>query len=284
MNADAGPLRVAYAGHDFFSSCLQEIVENPSLEFVLCLTSGPGEPPAENVQTLARACNTSVYTGRFDGEMIAAVNEARVDLLVCAAYMHRIPIEKLSIGRAVNIHPTLLPYGRGPNPLPYLVGDHKQFSGISIHEMTPEFDKGPLLIREHVQVDEDDGLDELFLKLFAAAPRVLGRLIEDLDKYFERKVEQTAGSYWPEPSEQQRTLDLTTAHVAEISTLHSIFGMLGIILKLDDGTRLDVSRLAAARCEHSYRPGSIVAKLKYGWIVATVDGLVRLDAPRTLIE
>ena len=67
--------------------------------------------------------------------MVETLNELNLDGLICAAYMYRLPVSELNSRWAVNIHPTLLPEGRGGNPLPYLVDGHGDACGISIHEM-----------------------------------------------------------------------------------------------------------------------------------------------------
>jgi methionyl-tRNA formyltransferase len=269
-------LRVAYAGHDFFSSCLLELVQNPSTAVVLCMTEGPGGVPAENVTRMAQTCGADIVTGRPDDKMIDLFNDAQVDLLVCAAYMYKIPVSSLSLKWAVNIHPTLLPEGRGPNPLPYLVDRRPDLAGISIHQMTMELDRGPILLQEEVVLDQGDGHDELYLKLFARAPIVLRKLLVDIDKLYSAKWSGGEGSYWREAPDAERILVAGEATVAEVKSLHARFGMFGILLELSDGSRLAARKVTASRCAHLYPPGTALFDLRVGLVVAVTDGLVAL--------
>ncbi|MFY1577399.1 formyltransferase family protein [Verrucosispora sp. WMMD703] len=276
-------MRVAYAGHDFFSSCLELLAQRADLDLVVIFSDGPGGQPTDNVRAIAAAQNTPVRSGRWSTEQIDAFNTLNVDLLVCAAYMYRIPVERLDVSYAVNVHPTLLPYGRGPNPLAYLTFEHPDLNGITIHEMTPDLDQGPILLQEPFDRDNDDGFDETFLKLWAYAPRALQRLIDDIDHYFQHKRDQGAGSYWPEPPEAERTLHAATATVADAQRLQARFGHLGFVLYPADAPPLQVRSLTASRCQHQYPPGRLAAKLHHGWIVAVSDGLVHIHPaqPRT---
>lgn len=268
-------MRVIYAGHDFLSSCLELLAQRADLDLVAILTDGPAGQPTDNVRAIAAAQRAPVWAGRWSPERVEAFNALDVDLLVCAAYMYRIPVEKLHVTYAVNVHPTLLPYGRGPNPLAYLTFEHPDVNGITLHEMTPELDRGPILLQEPFDRDENDGFDEIFLKLWAYAPRALQHLLVDIDYYFRRKRRQGAGSYWPEPEEQERTLHATTATVTDALRLHARFGQLGFLLRPADEQPIEVRALSVAKCRHQYAPGQVAAKLSRGWIVALSDGLLQ---------
>lgn len=275
--------RVAYAGHDFFSSCLAALIQRPDVQVVLGLTSEPHDA-IDNVLSLANKHAIPMLFGLPSRKnMINAFNEAKVDLLVAAGYNWRIPVDELGLERAVNIHPSLLPDGRGPNPLPYILDEYPEYRAISIHEMTPDFDQGPILIQEPLKLDDGDGFNELALKLFAATPRLLNRFIDNLDGYFASKHEQDSGSYWPEHTATERTFLAATSRVADVLRLHSKFGVLGVSAELSDGTRVKASHLTATRCAHNFTPGTVVATLRVGPILAVQDGLVRLESPTSLV-
>jgi len=223
-------------------------------EVVACLTEPPGGVQAQVVRNLAEEVQAQIFTGRPNDSMSKALNDLNLDLLVCAAYMYRLPISDLNVNWAVNIHPTMLPQGRGENPLPYLVECHRELCGISIHEMTMELDKGPILLQERVQLSEHDTLDVCYLKLFAKAPQVLRTFISDIQKYFSTKRVGGEGSYWPEKADEARTVDASTARVD------------------------DFLRVSGAECSHLYKPGEVVAQARLGNVIAVMDGLVSLGS------
>jgi methionyl-tRNA formyltransferase len=272
-----GKIRVAYAGHDFFFSCLHELMKHEDVDLVWCLTEGPGGHPASNVRELAVKAGARVHTGRPTPEMLASFNNSGIDLLVCAAYMHKIPVSRMVLKWAVNVHPALLPQGKGPNPLPYLVSQYRTVSGVSIHQMTEELDSGPLLLQAPISLSDDDGLDELYLKILATAAKLLREFLADIEGHYARKVESGEGSYWPEKTDQDRTVLTAKATTSEVRTMHRNFGMFGFLLQLADGTLREARYVKVSTCEHEYPPGSIVAELSSGTIVAIRDGLLRFS-------
>lgn len=66
-------------------------------------------------------------------------------LMVVACFPWRVPASiRAMVRRAINVHPSLLPALRGPDPLFYVArGDAP--SGVTIHEMTDVFDAGDIL-------------------------------------------------------------------------------------------------------------------------------------------
>ncbi|MFD6163274.1 methionyl-tRNA formyltransferase [Nocardia sp. NPDC060256] len=265
-------MRVVYAGHDFFSSCLDMLVQDPRVDVVLCLTSEP-TGPVGNVTRIAHRHGIPVVFGRPTDRIIHQVNDIGADLLVVAAYLYRVPIERMSVPYAVNVHPSLLPAGRGPNPLPYLINDAPDTRGVTVHELTAEFDSGPILLQERISLEPDEGLDELYLKQFAAAPRLVSAFLADMDRARREQRAQGAGSYWPEHSDADRTVLAAKATAADVRQAHRMFGLIGIIVELTDGRTVHTTHVSAVACAHEYVPGTAVATLRTGIVVALADGL-----------
>lgn len=60
----------------------------------------------------------------------------------------------------VNFHPSILPFYRGPVPSFWCIKNGEKYSGFTLHEVTEEIDKGPILFQEAVQIGNvtDPGL------------------------------------------------------------------------------------------------------------------------------
>jgi methionyl-tRNA formyltransferase len=86
------------------------------------------------------------------------VRSCRPDVLLCMAFPARIPSAILDTPRlgAANIHPSLLPRYRGPNPLGWVLRNGERTMGVSIHTMTPALDAGPLIAQGTAPIDDDD--------------------------------------------------------------------------------------------------------------------------------
>lgn len=68
------------------------------------------------------------------------------DLVVAATFPFRLPESVTRVPRlgAVNLHPTPLPAGRGPNPQRLVYDGHPEL-GATLHRIEPEFDAGRIL-------------------------------------------------------------------------------------------------------------------------------------------
>lgn len=85
------------------------------------------------------------------------------DLMVVVAYGLLLPKSVLSIPRygAINVHPSLLPRWRGATPIQsaILAGDAQ--TGVSIIQLTPRMDAGPVLYQTHYALNAQETSGEL---------------------------------------------------------------------------------------------------------------------------
>lgn len=80
------------------------------------------------------------------------------DCFCVAAYAKLIPKSILDIPRkgCLNVHPSLLPHGRGPSPaLSAILADERQ-SGVSIMLMDEHMDSGPVLAQARIEIPEEE--------------------------------------------------------------------------------------------------------------------------------
>lgn len=87
-----------------------------------------------------------------DGQALAALDELRPDLICAACFPRRLPAEWLSRPRqgCLNIHPSLLPAYRGPEPLFWQFRLGEPRTGVSLHFMDEQFDTGDLVAQAAV--------------------------------------------------------------------------------------------------------------------------------------
>src|SRR5262245_589070 len=131
-------------------------------------TSDPfvlGLPPGTDV----------LVTGRLRSVAAPVIAALEPDLVISAAYPRLIPAEILDIPRygALNLHPSVLPGGRGPNPF-RLVYDGATTIGATLHRTARSFDTGPIL--SQVSGPVPDPLTPQ--TLYAAQARLLGQALE----------------------------------------------------------------------------------------------------------
>jgi methionyl-tRNA formyltransferase len=90
-----------------------------------------------------------LVTTRMKRVATPVIRALEPDLIVSVTFPHRIPPELVAIPRfgAVNLHPTLLPRGRGPNAMRQIYEGEPALA-MTAHRITPEFDAGPILSQQ----------------------------------------------------------------------------------------------------------------------------------------
>jgi len=90
--------------------------------------------------------------------------------LVTSAFPILIPNKILSKAKclALNVHPSLLPRWRGPDPIRNAIISGDKYIGVSIHKMTDFFDKGEIIAQKKLKNDGHTNLSE-YIKLLAEA-------------------------------------------------------------------------------------------------------------------
>lgn len=111
----------------------------------------------------------------FDGALVAALNEYRPDLVVLAGFMRILtPVfVNAFAGRLINIHPSLLPSFPGLDTHQRALADGVKLHGCTVHFVTPELDRGPIIAQAAVQVEDDDTPDTLAAKVLLQEHQIL---------------------------------------------------------------------------------------------------------------
>lgn len=82
------------------------------------------------------------------------------DVVCVACFPWRLPDALLALPRlgAINLHPSLLPAHRGPDPLFWIFRHGDTSAGVTVHQMNARFDAGPILAQRSWPVP--DGIHE----------------------------------------------------------------------------------------------------------------------------
>ncbi|MBI2324437.1 MAG: methionyl-tRNA formyltransferase [Chloroflexi bacterium] len=110
-----------------------------------------------------------------------AVLHLHPDALVWAAYGGLVPKRILDAvhGRAVNVHPSLLPRWRGAEPVAHAILAGDRTTGVTLMEGTTELDAGAIVVQMLVDVPEDATTGELEVDLAEHGARLLERYLPD---------------------------------------------------------------------------------------------------------
>lgn len=104
-----------------------------------------------------------------------------LDFIVMSGWMYKIPmffIEQSNFS-IFNIHASLLPKYRGPEPLIQQILNNETEGGITIHKVNQYWDKGEICVQEKFIISKDDNNQTLFFKAARTGKKVLNIFLEN---------------------------------------------------------------------------------------------------------
>ena len=152
---------------------------------VVLVASNRADSPA-----LLRAATASIDIAAFnpndDGsELLALLQKFRIDLVVLAGYLKLSPPKVTSeyAGRILNIHPALLPafggegmYGARVHEA--VIASGAAETGVTVHLVDDDYDRGPILAQWRVRVDNSDTAESLAARVLNVEHVVYPRVVE----------------------------------------------------------------------------------------------------------
>jgi len=126
-----------------------------------------------------------------ESDRLAAIG---FDVMVVACFPRRIPATLVAAAPAgaVNVHPSLLPHGRGPDPVFWTVRRGERTTGVTLHLIEATFDTGPILARWEIPTQAGTHVHVLERHLFGLGAALLPDTLADL----------LAGRATPEPQDE----------------------------------------------------------------------------------
>jgi phosphoribosylglycinamide formyltransferase-1 len=115
----------------------------------------------------------------FDRALMAVIDRYEPDLVVLAGFMRVLGPEFVAhyLGRAINIHPSLLPAFRGLDTHRRALEAGMREHGASVHFVTDALDGGPLIAQARVAVLPGDTPDLLAARVLEQEHRILPQTI-----------------------------------------------------------------------------------------------------------
>ena len=124
-----------------------------------------------------------------DGGVLKTLLSLNPRLIILAGFLLKMPEEIISNfeNRIINIHPALLPsYGGkgmyGINIHRSVVENSELFSGLTIHYVNKDYDKGAIIFQEKVELSKNETAENLSKKILKLEHLHYPRIIEKLLK------------------------------------------------------------------------------------------------------
>lgn len=265
-------MKIAYIGIDLFLPALQYLVGNGCelVELFTCETDDLTEFHA-GVVALAERCNAPYTTKRIQVSDFDRLLQKGCEAVICAGYYYKIPVYPAL--PTVNLHPSLLPYGRGGWPMPWDILTHRPVSGVTIHKIASGFDTGDILLQRCFTLDERENLESFMQKVYALLPEMLACLLADFEGLYRAARPQSEGVYLPMPEKEQYSFSPETPLEQVDLILRAFYGYDCYYRTQHEEYRLI---RAYATAEKPQTPGVRVFPVGGGYAVCDVENILKM--------
>ncbi len=156
-------------------------IPNAEIAIVICNREGaPGLERAKSRGIAARAIpSKGLEREIYDHQVVAVLNEHRVDLVCLAGYMRLLSPYFVAAfpNRILNIHPSLLPSFPGLESQRQALEHGVKFAGCTVHFVDENLDAGPIVLQSVVPVRDDDTEDTLSARILQEEHRIYSEAV-----------------------------------------------------------------------------------------------------------
>ena len=180
---------------------------------------------ASPVKEYAIEKNLQVYQPikvRNNPEFLEEVKKLNPDLICVVAYGKILPQELLDIPKygCVNVHGSLLPEYRGAAPIQWAVLNGDKKTGVTTMFMNAGMDTGDMILKEEVEIGEDETTGELWDRLKTIGANLLIKTVKEIENRTATRTKQPEeGTMAPMLSKEMAKIDWENKTAQEIKNL-----------------------------------------------------------------
>ena len=270
-------MKIAYCGYDFFYSCLEKILcTDHQVQRIFTFDCDNKYNFNQYIYQISQTHAIPISQQPISAQTLTQLDDEGCDLIITAGYRHKVPNLSSYKLKGINIHPTLLPVGRGVWPLPWLIFKEQKYGGVTIHKLIPKMDGGDILLQRAFAIDNTENLESLSCKTQILAAEMIVTCLNELDHYWSnaQAQEEMHASWWPMPAPKDRELDWHKS-VDELDRISRAFGKFATHAQFDDKLWI-VYNIKVWREAHTHTVGRVVHKTNTETVVAASDGYVCL--------
>lgn len=180
---------------------------------------------ASPVKEYAIEKNLQVYQPikvRNNPEFLEEVKKLNPDLICVVAYGKILPQELLDIPQygCVNVHGSLLPEYRGAAPIQWAVLNGDKKTGVTTMFMNAGMDTGDMILKEEVEIGEDETTGELWDRLKMIGAKLLIKTVKEIENGTATRTKQPEeGTMAPMLSKEMAKIDWKNKTANDIKNL-----------------------------------------------------------------
>ena len=185
-------MRIVFMGTPDFAKESLEAIYNAGHEIIGVVTN-PDKPKGRGMKMVASpvkefAIEKELKTYqplkvRNNTEFIEEIKSLNPDVICVVAYGKILPKEILDIPKlgCINVHGSLLPKYRGAAPIQWAVLNGEKTTGITTMYMDVGMDTGDMILREEVEIGDNETTGELWDRLSKIGGKLLVKTLEKIE-------------------------------------------------------------------------------------------------------
>ena len=186
-------LNILFMGTPDFAKESLEAVYNAGHN-ILGVVTNPDRPKGRGMKMIASPVKEFAIEHNFpvmqplkirnNTEFIDKLKELNPDVICVVAYGKILPKEVLDIPRlgCINVHGSLLPKYRGAAPIQWAVINGEKKTGITTMYMDVGMDTGDMILKEEVEIGEDETTGELWNRLSKIGGNLLVETLKKIEE------------------------------------------------------------------------------------------------------
>ena len=215
---------------DFAEESLRSLVE-ANYE-VIGVVTNPDKPKGRGMKMLASPVKDyaqnkglKIYQPekiRKNIEFIEEIKNLNPDVICVVAYGKILPKEILEIPKlgCINVHGSLLPKYRGAAPIQWAVLNGDKKTGVTTMYMDEGMDTGDMILKEEVEIGEDETTGKLWQKLSKTGGKLLVKTLREIENGTAPRQKQSNDyTIAPMLSKEMAKIDWNKKTVQEIKNL-----------------------------------------------------------------
>ena len=215
---------------DFAEKSLEKIYE--AGHNIIAVVTNPDRPKGRGMKMIATPVkeyaiskNIPVYQPekvRNNTEIIEIIKELKPEVICVVAYGKILPKEILEIPKlgCINVHGSLLPKYRGAAPIQWAVLNGDKTTGVTTMYMDEGMDTGDMILKEEVEIGENETTGELWDRLAEIGGELLVKTLEQIEKGIATREKQGSNfTVAPMLNKEMAKIDWEEKTTAEIKNL-----------------------------------------------------------------
>lgn len=224
-------MKIVFMGTPDFSKESLEAVYNAGYE-ILGVVTNPDRPKGRGMKLVASPVKEYAISKELkiyqpekvknNTEFIEEIKALEPDVICVVAYGKILPKEILDIPRlgCINVHASLLPKYRGAAPIQWSVINGDKTTGITTMYMDVGMDTGDMILKEEVEIGNDETMGELWDRLSKIGAQLLVKTLEQIENGTAPRIPQGEDfTMAPMLEKEMSKIDWNTKTAHEIKNL-----------------------------------------------------------------